>query len=230
MNSLSSDSGADDVQMQDDNSSASSSDTPFDSKAQIEESQHKTATKISELTTAVNGLFETNSDGHDAILHDPIRVYDEMSQACAQMKSTWEEHRSDLASIEKEKEAQSVEDNKQFREVYMNMVTDAFSDELDDLRHGIQKDSSTKKKKSSVDDSILQQDNIVIPEEHNNGGGNVDMEILADMLESGMEGWSTEEKELLLKDWNHSHSEQSIEESVDDLTPHEQNRKIIFGK
>jgi hypothetical protein len=50
------------------------------------------------------------------------------------------------------------------------------------------------------------------------------------MLESGMEGWSTEEKELLLKDWNHSQSEQSIEEGVDDLTPHEQNRKIIFGK
>ena len=227
--SSSSSESVDDLHMQEDEYSVSSSDLPFNSNAQIQESQHKTATKISEITQKVTSLIDKNSGKHGALFSDPIQVYDEMSQACSEMKSTWEEYRSDLASIEKDKEAQTLKDNNQFREVYMNLVTEAFADELDDLRHGkIQKDESMKKKKKSGD--VNHSFNIVIPEERNSGDGNVDMDILADMLESGMVGWSPEEKELLLKDWKHGQSEGSAEVNVDDLTPHERRRNILFGK
>jgi len=224
-------SDASDVQMQEDDSSASSSssaETPFDSQTQIQEAQHKTATKLSELAESVGSLIEKYSNNSDALVHDPIRVYCEMSQACSEMKATWEEYHSDIASIEKVKEELSIDINKKFRDVYMNLVTEAFADQLDDLRHGKIQNDDTKKKTMNLDESILQQDNIVIPKERSSDGVNVDMEILAEMLESGMEGWDQEQKELLLQDWIVSQVEDTVE--LDELTPHERRRRVVFGK
>jgi hypothetical protein len=226
-------SDASDVQMQEDDSSATSSssaeETPFDSQTQIQEAQHRTSTKLSELAESVESLIEKYANNSDELVHDPIRVYGEMSQACSEMKATWEEYHSDMASIEKVKEAQSIQTNKKFRDVYMNLVTEAFADELDDLRHGkLQNDDDAKKKMKNLDESILQQDNIVIPKERNSDGVNVDMEILAEMLESGMEGWDQEQKELLLQDWKVSQGEGTME--LEELTPHERRRRVIFGK
>ena len=171
-------SDASDVQMQEDDSSATSSssaeETPFDSQTQIQEAQHRTSTKLSELAESVESLIEKYANNSDELVHDPIRVYGEMSKACSEMKATWEEYHSDMASIEKVKEAQSIQTNKKFRDVYMNLVTEAFADELDDLRHGkLQNDDDAKKKMKNLDESILQQDNIVIPKERNSDGVNV---------------------------------------------------------
>ena len=49
--------------------------------------------------------------------------------------------------------------------------------------------------------------------------------MLAEMLESGMEGW---DQELLLQDWKVSQGEGTME--LEELTPHERRRRVIFGK
>ena len=66
-----------------------------------------------------------------------------------------------------------------------------------------------------------------MPGTANNENGNVDIEVLVKMLESGMEGWNAEEKELLLLELKGRNDDNDVD--VDILTPHERRRRELFG-
>ena len=51
-----------------------------------------------------------------------------------EMSNESKDYHSKIASIEREREIQSEENEATFREAYMNLVTEAFADELDDFR------------------------------------------------------------------------------------------------
>jgi len=76
----------------------------------------------------------------------------------------------------------------------------------------------------------MKQDNIVMPEEVT-ANGDVDVNILIEMLESGMAGWTADEKELLLLDLKQRDDgdRMEMEMDVDRLTPHEKRRRELFG-
>jgi len=213
------------TQTQDDSSTSSSSTKSFETK--LKAIKHESAKKISSLAQNAEDMFEKYSDANcDDLMQDPLRVYDELSTVTTAMSNEWKDFHSKIASIQREKEIQSEENEATFREAYMNLVTEAFADELDDLRQGLIR--STEKEKEVPD--ILKQDNIVMPEEVT-ANGDVDVNILIEMLESGMAGWTADEKELLLLDLKQRDDgdRMEMEMDVDRLTPHEKRRRELFG-
>jgi GTPase SAR1 family protein len=157
------------------------------------------------------------------------------------MKGAWEEFRSELADIERKKEAHEEKIDSKFRKVFINLMTETFADELDDLRHGRVRVDTRKKDKKQLPveniPDILMQENIVMPVQcmNENVGEdvNVDVKVLVDMLESGMDGWNASEKELILQDWKNKsrkHHDDTEEEDQQVMTPHERRKREIFGE
>jgi hypothetical protein len=223
---------------------SSSSDENFHHEIAVQTAQKKTAEKITNIAFKAKDLIDHYvSKNTDAFVRDPIKVFDEVGRVCDEMKEMWEQYHSDLASIEKDKELYEQKIDQKFRKVYMDVITETFADELDDLRHGRvrsnvhdQNRNDSKRGKHDAVPDILMQDNVVmsVPGQSNEGDGeevHVDVKVLADMLESGMEGWNITEKELFLQDCWRKNSFTSKSKMIEkELTPHERRRMEIFGK
>lgn len=206
--------------MNDDDSSTSSSCVEsLDGK--LRTVQHESANKLSQLAQHATKLMDRYSDEKCTDFNnEPLRVYDEMASVANEMKEAWKEYNENVASVDCERKNQEEENESKFRAAYLHLVTEAFSDELDDLRHGRIKSSGSDMKTKVPD--ILKQDNIVIPREETVDNGSVDVDILVEMLES--EDWTKDEKELLLVDLQSSNGM-----DTDTLTIHERRRREIFG-
>merc|ERR1719362_441910 len=85
-----------------------------------------------------------------------------------------------------------------FKKCYINMITETLQNELDDCR----------REQEEINEEIT------------------NFYWMVEMLESGMEFWGKEEKELLLE----SYAEGLNPEEEDDLKPHERKRILLFGR
>lgn len=185
------------------------------------------ARNIGKLSQHISNLIDKYSDESSSeVIDDPLRVFDEMSDLSGKVKQEWDTYYKKLKEIE----IKFKPDEDEFREAYMSMMTEAFSDELEDLRHGRIR---TEKKKNVPD--ILQQENIVMPDDFTQEGSNnstantsnVQVDVLVHLLGHGMYRWTDEEKRLLLEDMNNSGEENM---DIDELTPHERRRLAAFGE
>lgn len=223
-------------------SSTNTSLDDFNYNSLIEKAQDKTAEKLNHIAERAAELVDQYTvHNTEEFLTDPLKVYDEVDQVCDEMKGAWEQYRSNLDDIQKDKEAYEQKVDSKFRKVYMHLTTETFADELDDLRHGRVSTNiltskamrKEKKQKSENESDILMQENIVIPVQSNTEEDvNVDVKVLVDMLESGMDGWDAIEKELFLQDCeNKSRKHQDKEtDQQTTMTPHEKRRREIFGE
>ena len=213
-------------------SSASSSVLSFCPQSfneKIKEQRYKSAQEISQLAQDATDIFDKYCDENcNDINEEPDRVFDEIAAVTVKMEESQKGYHEQIASIERERARYHERNEPRFREAYMTLITDAFSDELDDLRHGRIRNNGRDKKEAVAD--ILQQDNIVMPEEGGTNSGHIDIDVLVDMLESGMQDWSSEEKELLLIDLKvKAENENETNMDVDTLTVHERRRRDIFA-
>mmetsp|Transcript_2790 Transcript_2790/g.3289 ORF Transcript_2790/g.3289 Transcript_2790/m.3289 type:complete len:266 (-) Transcript_2790:328-1125(-) len=192
------------------------------------------------LIACDNDYVDDDNEEQDPTINSCIEIDNIMKQ----MKNTWSEYYSSIDEINNKTKSEEdiIKEEALFRDAYMEMITEAFADELDDLRHGKVTNYNTKKKKkkkkrksnnmsNNGDDddgdceAILKQDNIVMPnEEDEQLDENVDVEVLASCLESGMDIWTKEEKMLLAFDNN-----KNIGEMKNRVRPHERRRRELFG-
>lgn len=187
---------------------------------EILEVRRQSADNIYEISKNISRLVDQYSDESSTdIVDDPLRVFDEIGSLSKELKKEWDAYFSKLNEIK----IRSKPDQDAFREAYMSMTTQAFSEELDDLRHGR---IPLEKKKDTPD--ILKQQNIVIPDGSASGNGDIQVDVLVHILGHGMDQWTEEEKALLLKYSNIKRvNTNGIE--VERLTPHEKRRRAEFG-
>jgi ABC-type transporter MlaC component len=185
---------------------------------------HEQALMIIEKMNTYSDISKSSSEMKNK---DPTKMYDSIEQSTNTMVNTWSEYYSQLEElnmkIEKDK------DEETFRKVYMDMITKAFADELDDLRHGRVKDKGKKKKKKAMEgEEVLKQHNVIVPninkEEILKGD---DVKVLVSCLESGMDIWTDDEKRFLISKKESQKTNTKSDEKV--ITLHERRRRALFG-
>mmetsp|Transcript_6426 Transcript_6426/g.9768 ORF Transcript_6426/g.9768 Transcript_6426/m.9768 type:complete len:241 (-) Transcript_6426:1043-1765(-) len=189
------------------------------------EIQSKTSDLIHKKALTIIGKINSCSDDS---AKDPSDVYDSIEQETNDMISIWSEYFSQVEKKEKEKD--DCRDDEKFRKVYMDMITEAFADELDDLRQGRVESKKVKGKKDSIQDNeVLKQHNVIMPVASEGQVLNDDdVKVLVSCLESGMEMWTEDEKQFLvnenmLKRANPHNAENNV-------SLHERRRRLLFGE
>ncbi|GFH51325.1 predicted protein [Chaetoceros tenuissimus] len=191
-----------------------------------------TAEELCQIGKKALTIFEKyTKDNSKKFREDPSSALDEISNVTDSMRASWKNYSTTKSKIEEQKAQHDAVQDEKFREVYMNLVTEAFGDELDDLRSGkVRVEQVSKKKKSKnlgVESDVLMQDNIIMPTD--DSADVVDMQILANMLESGMNSWTREERDLLILDNEQLSSKDQGKKNINKLTPHERRRRELFG-
>lgn len=195
-------------------------------------SMYNTAEELCQIGGKALTIFEKyTKDNSKKFREDPSSALDEISNVTDSMRASWKNYSITRSKIEEEKAQHDAVQDEKFRKVYMNLVTEAFGDELDDLRSGrVRVEQMSKKKKSKkqgVESDVLMQDNIIMPTD--DSADVVDMQILANMLESGMNSWTREERDLMLLDNELLSSKDQEKNNIKELTPHERRRRDLFG-
>jgi hypothetical protein len=172
----------------------------------------KESTAVDAAATAAIDLVRELSerDPHDKDETNPWRnpeqVFQQLDQARKGITRAWEELHAAAAALEqtdansntstdsktKEPSTSSVNDD-DLRAAYMDMITDAFGDVLEDLRA--------------------------------NEAEDIDVDVLVDCLQSGMDLMSHEEKEFFMQDTEEV--DKMDESKSTDVTPHELRRREL---
>lgn len=200
---------------------------------EILNARKNTAEELCQIGKKALTIFEKyTKDNSKKFREDPSSALDEISNVTDSMRASWKKYSITRSKIEEQKAQHDAVQDEKFREVYMNLVTEAFGDELDDLRSGkVRVEQVSKKKKSKkqgVESDVLMQDNIIMPTD--DSADVVDMQILANMLESGMNSWTREERDLMILDNEQLLSSNDQEKNnTNKLTPHERRRRDLFG-
>lgn len=127
-------------------------------------------------------------------------------------------------------------DEETFRQKFMEFITDAFADELDDLRNGRIKEvvGNNKKKKKDFheDEQFIRQQNVKFSNYPNDSNKTCvlkenDLKVLAHSLESCMGVWTEEEKQLFLQEVHQS--ENLTATSAEATSLHEHNKMELYG-
>lgn len=161
---------------------------------------------------------------------NPMKGCHLVEQKTSDMVDVWSEYYTQMKDIQN-KSINFDADNRIFRKVYMGMITEAFADELDDLRHGRVKDKSNKKKKKSNEyNEVLEQQNVVVPKvkETVETLKSNDIKVLISCLESGMNIWTDEEKGFLTT--KRREDQRNSNQKKDPVTIHEKRRIALFGE
>lgn len=161
---------------------------------------------------------------------NPMKGYHLIDQTTSDMVEAWSEYYTQKEAIQN-KSMNVDADNGIFRKVYMDMITETFADELDDLRHGRVKDKPNKKKKKSNNyEEALEQQNVVVPKvkETVETLKSNDIKVLVSCLESGMDFWTQEEKGFLVA--KQRPNRRKFIQKKDRMTLHEQKRIALFGE
>ena len=140
-------------------------------------------TRLQQAATNAVALMEqfSEQDPHDpdSAWSNPNAIFDQLDAARKEVMDAWSDVQSQAAIPHEEI------DETAFRVLYLDMITDAYADVLDQLR----------------------KDDVV------------DVNVLVDCLQSGMDFLTSEEKELFMQD-------ASMEEEGG-LTPHEKRRRAL---
>jgi len=178
-----------------------------------------------QATLVVDTLSSYSKHNHK----DPDQDHDLIDKAAKDMLDIWSNYYSQLEKMNKDSKTKLKLDDELFRRAYMDTVTEAFADELDDLRHGrIKDDGKNKKKKSTEYDEELKMQNVILPKDNEVNGTtltNDDIKVLATCLESGMDIWTEEERRFLVME---SQSRETNDKTTQ--TIHERRRKMLFGE
>jgi hypothetical protein len=125
---------------------------------------------------------------------DPERVFRQLDQARANIIKAWEELHAAAADTDTPKKSNAASVNEEeIRAAYMDMITDAFADVLEDLR--------------------------------TNEPDDIDVDVLVDCLQSGLDLMSQEEKEFFMQDNEELLKDEN--ESSDAVKPHELRRQQL---
>mmetsp|Transcript_14723 Transcript_14723/g.21025 ORF Transcript_14723/g.21025 Transcript_14723/m.21025 type:complete len:281 (+) Transcript_14723:316-1158(+) len=185
------------------------------------------------------GMPNSNSNNpevEESWKKDPMKILTGPERMTERMVHEFKTYREKSESLEKEK----IDERKRrlntgstsFHRTYMDAATEAFSEELDAMRHGrslepsrSKNDSKSKSTETTGIEGLERYENIFaepssLEDEEESVRDDVDIEVLVESLESGMDTWTLEEKELLM-----SHEKQN----GDGLTPHERRRRMFFG-
>lgn len=229
---------------------------------------------VSQATTAIsNFLTEDISENNNRVDMDYSKcaenLFEELDELQQKMKDNWSRALSfkddnDNKGL-KGKTHTTVEHNNisvgkkdssySIRQVYMELVTEAFGDEIDALRNGqiyepetrnVKKKLKSNKSNDEKDQSsssstvaggfLIQENNqinIQADSKQNETIEEIDVDVLVDFLESGIDILSKEEQDMLLTQYNEkeknlSSKNEQCTSSSKILTPHERRRKVIF--
>jgi hypothetical protein len=143
----------------------------------------RTTTRLEQATTNAVVLMEqfSEQDPHDpdSAWSNPQEIFDQLDAARKEVMDAWRD-----VQVKAAIPSQEIDDTS-FRVLYLDMITDAYADVLDQLR----------------------KDDIV------------DVNVLIDCLQSGVDFLTSEEKELFLQD--------VTMEEEGGLTPHEKRRRAL---
>jgi ABC-type transporter MlaC component len=194
----------------------------------IKQIQNETSEAIHMQALKIVDTLESYQELEDK---NPTVMLASIDKSTNSMVDTWSAYYSQLELATTKKN--EGKDDERFRKVYMEMITEAFADELDDLRHGRVKDQGKKKKKKTIEDDdeeLLKQQNIVVPSSIGQAEtlkGN-DVKVLVSCLESGMDIWTEEERQFLLSE--KGPQQRNTKTDKDTLTLHERKRRALFGE
>lgn len=181
------------------------------------------------LLQEISSLLET-LNSNDACSVDTLTSF---QSKITSLVDSWKDYYAQLAVTEAQNNDQEITES--FQKEYMELVTSAFADELDDLRHGRIKDTGSgkrKKKQQVSEEDLLQQQNLKFPDsDHMNQSCILkenDLKVLAHCLESSMKIWTEEEKRLFIQELEMLRNMETDNE-VRTESLHEQGRKKLFG-
>ena len=215
----------------------------FDEKILLEQSlvKHKVDTAKALFLLSIQSKeylinhASSNDEEVERWKNDPLPIFSDFRLISEEMASVWRNHWDNHDDIcRKLKSFRRKHVDKEFGKVYMNLVTEAFGETLDKIRQG--HDDLDSKSKNEQLEGLERYENVFIEpnllKESQQEG--LDVEILVDCLQSGIDHWIDEERELLV----HTSRGQKIkeqtlrdeEENMSFLTPHEENRRRLFGE
>lgn len=207
-------------------------------KAESFEAIHKKAQDMIETMNSYNMMY-SNKNAITKQTQTPKDASEDLMRGCEiidqktnEMVDIWTDYYRKLDTIQKQTQSQNEKDDETFKKIYMDMVTEAFADELDDLRKGTHvKEPTTKKgkKRSMVDaddEEALKLQNVVVPKVNGilKPLTNNDVKVLASCLESGMDFWTEEERRILIQKRRGGNEVNSTNISI-----HEHRRRSLFG-
>ena len=177
----------------------------------------KATTKHTTQTTVPNG-----KDGKPQVVAIPnnqkqqlawdedniIQVFSKIEPTTDAMITTWKKYHEQTKLLFEDKARIHRQNVVPFSAKYMEMMIKEFVTELDDMRCDRTIDTGSSATSSSKGNgeklpSILDQDNILMPDNDEDDGsqikgGDIDVEVLIRSLQSGMDVWTDEERQLVI--------------------------------
>ena len=193
---------------------------------------------------------ETDSDNDWG---DPMQAFRDIQEARERMMDACDKHEEHVRSQQAKRSQDDEGDSQQeieedFRALYMHTMTTAFAAELDDIRTGRASAKNTKRKKGGAKKGIdaaatmMDADNMFVAPDHIKDGAdedpeekeplvqeNIDVEVLVDILQGGMNSFSANERKMLIEEskWRRRKDEVVAASEEDVMTPHERRRKML---
>ena len=152
------------------------------------------AAKAVELIQGYSDVNDPHSENEDNPWRNPEAMYEKLDEARKELNEAWAAHQEFVLSkskASKEESSDAKKDPEEFRALYMDMITDAFADVIQNMREQ---------------------------------GQDIDVDILVDCLQSGMDLLSQEERIGFFE----ALDEEELDEDNEDQTPyHEIVRKKL---
>jgi hypothetical protein len=155
------------------------------------------ATKAFELIQEYAEVNDPHSEQEDNPWRNPEAIYKALDQARLELNQAWKEQQQSQpksVAVVAAGEETKTEDIEEFRALYMDMITDAFSDVLENMRER--------------------------PDEH------IDVDVLVDCLQSGMDMLSSEERDGFFQALDDDDDDDDLD---DDETPHHELHRRELG-
>lgn len=148
---------------------------------------------VDEAMTLVRDLAERDPNDNDEAnpWREPDQVFVQLDQARNKITAAWDALYATAGENETDKKAVEAINEDDMRAAYMDMVTDAYADVLEELR--------------------------------TNEAEDIDVDVLVDCLQSGLDIMTQDEKQLFMQD----KEEPTEETESSDLTPHELRRRQL---
>jgi hypothetical protein len=149
-----------------------------------------------------NNSNDDDDDDNDEInsaWQHPETIYDELDRARTELSQAWDELQRAINANQSNvtETTTTVVNEEDLRVAYMDMITDAFADVLNDLKES-------------------------------EGEGMIDVDVLVDCLQSGLDLMSQDEKEFFMQDSTRKNGTGDEDGHTEDLmTPHEVRRRQL---
>jgi len=169
---------------------------------------------VSQTLDSIEFYSNRNDEEVEKLWDDPSKIFASIRDKTNKMKEIWVEYyavRKEMDKIAIQKETRNRRQrDEEFKKLYLIKVTEAFEDELDNIRRGVHPTEKPKGKQRLKKESIsLDPTSILvntidlhIPDDAQVMTSNegIDYDILIDCLEDGADLWTPEEKELFIEE------------------------------